>query len=112
MQGEPGEQGFPPPSGDLLLAEASALEEGVRSMMGDMMGGGEMGGEKGRTTVVMPAMAMAMATGAAPASVRCARCGTAAGKLRRCGRCKGACYCSVECQRAHWKVHKDGCVAP
>ena len=27
----------------------------------------------------------------------------------RCGRCKVMMYCSKECQRSHWRVHKRGC---
>jgi len=26
-----------------------------------------------------------------------------------CGSCKQAKYCSAECQKAHWKVHKEHC---
>jgi len=29
--------------------------------------------------------------------------------LSRCGRCKQVVYCSVECQKAHWKLHKKTC---
>jgi hypothetical protein len=29
--------------------------------------------------------------------------------LRRCGRCKGAAYCSTACQREHWRAHKCHC---
>ncbi len=31
-------------------------------------------------------------------------------KMRRCP-CKGAYYCGRECQKAHWGLHKGGCVA-
>jgi len=30
--------------------------------------------------------------------------------LSRCGRCRQVAYCSVGCQKAHWKVHKKTCV--
>ena len=30
-------------------------------------------------------------------------------KLSSCGRCKQACYCSKECQKADWKSHKKLC---
>ena len=31
---------------------------------------------------------------------------------KRCGRCKEAYYCSRECQRWAWPVHKKHCYAP
>ena len=30
-------------------------------------------------------------------------------KIRYCSRCRGATYCSRECQAAHWSVHKELC---
>lgn len=30
-------------------------------------------------------------------------------KLSRCDRCAGAFYCSRDCQKAHWKMHKKVC---
>ena len=30
-------------------------------------------------------------------------------KLKKCGACKEAQYCSLECQKAHWKTHKTTC---
>ena len=29
--------------------------------------------------------------------------------LSRCGRCKQVSYCSADCQKAHWKLHKKTC---
>jgi hypothetical protein len=31
------------------------------------------------------------------------------GKLLTCGRCRAAWYCDIDCQRAHWAVHKSAC---
>ncbi|TFK66409.1 ankyrin [Pluteus cervinus] len=36
-------------------------------------------------------------------------CGATDKPLKNCGRCKVARYCSVECQRKHWKAHKPMC---
>lgn len=33
-------------------------------------------------------------------------------RLKKCGRCKRAAYCSPACQRAHWSKHKPECKAP
>jgi hypothetical protein len=38
----------------------------------------------------------------------CGGCATSEAK-KRCGACQMQFYCSVECQRAHWKVHKKTC---
>ena len=30
-------------------------------------------------------------------------------RFRKCGRCKKVYYCSVDCQKKHWKIHKADC---
>lgn len=39
----------------------------------------------------------------------CARCGTSSGPLKKCSQCLVVCYCSKECQVAHWRDHKPIC---
>lgn len=47
------------------------------------------------------------------ASGRCANCGKEAiigqQSLKNCTGCRLTSYCSKECQRLHWKVHKEAC---
>ena len=38
----------------------------------------------------------------------CAECGLSPANLR-CTQCKSACYCSRDCQKANWKIHKKPC---
>ena len=49
-------------------------------------------------------------TGLQAGRVLCAQC-SAFGCPNRCSRCKQVWYCSRECQKAHWKVHKPDCRA-
>lgn len=35
--------------------------------------------------------------------------GEGVGELKRCSRCRSASYCSVECQRADWQLHRQVC---
>ena len=44
--------------------------------------------------------------------LHCAECGRAPEKLSRCSRCKVVKYCSAECQRKAWDVHKASCGSP
>jgi tetratricopeptide (TPR) repeat protein len=39
----------------------------------------------------------------------CAACGARGEAQKRCGACLQLTYCSVACQRAHWKAHKAEC---
>ena len=50
----------------------------------------------------------------APSLLHCAFCEesplSVAFTLRRCGKCMKLAYCSVGCQKAHWKLHKKICI--
>jgi len=50
-----------------------------------------------------------------PPTLVCTFCGECAAlalcKNKRCAQCKVASYCSIGCQKAHWKVHKNVCQA-
>ena len=39
----------------------------------------------------------------------CAADGCEADGTKRCGRCGTVAYCSSDCQRRHWPIHKVGC---
>ncbi|KAH7467403.1 hypothetical protein PRIC2_011132 [Phytophthora ramorum] len=39
----------------------------------------------------------------------CGACRKTIGSLKRCGSCQLIWYCGENCQRAHWKYHKDVC---
>lgn len=41
----------------------------------------------------------------------CAQCGTKPCN-KKCSRCKNAFYCSVECQKKDWMIHKSHCASP
>jgi hypothetical protein len=47
----------------------------------------------------------------APASQTCSSCGAEVGpgrSLLRCSRCQVVWYCNAQCQKDHWKAHKEG----
>lgn len=46
-------------------------------------------------------------------ALKCAACATAlTGGAPICASCRVVHYCNRECQRAHWKVHKQTCSKP
>ena len=75
-------------------------------------GGGTDGGGKKKKKGTAP--------GATPSLKDCANCGAAEGTVsgvvvhRPCSRCKITYYCSVKCQKRHWKQggHKQHCMTP
>lgn len=44
------------------------------------------------------------------ANETCTKCKQPKGNLKRCSRCRSVKYCSVECQRSDWTVHKLSCL--
>lgn len=40
---------------------------------------------------------------------RCRNCGVFAEKMLKCGNCRKAYYCDVDCQKANWAEHKQVC---
>ena len=74
-------------------------------------GGGTDGGGKKKKKGTAP--------GATPSLKDCANCGAAEGTVpgcpvhKPCSRCRITYYCSIKCQKRHWKVggHKQHCVA-
>ena len=52
--------------------------------------------------------------GVSSSAVACAECGqqssSSGGKLLRCSRCLATWFCSKECQRKNWKLHKRLCI--
>lgn len=59
--------------------------------------------------VVIPGKDMSVAMGNPRVCHWCVK--TFDHKLRVCGRCMLTYYCSVECQKAHWKTHKNYCLS-
>jgi hypothetical protein len=55
------------------------------------------------------AAALVLANPARCANPACAHVESVANIFGSCARCKEVKYCSVECQRAHWKLHKPTC---
>ncbi|EFX74461.1 hypothetical protein DAPPUDRAFT_251928 [Daphnia pulex] len=45
-----------------------------------------------------------------PKGKSCASCKKISENLKRCSRCRTVVYCSVECQRGHWTLHKTVCI--
>ena len=41
----------------------------------------------------------------------CASCARVKESMKQCTQCKAVYYCTVLCQKAHWKVHKQACLA-
>ncbi|KAJ1495319.1 hypothetical protein T484DRAFT_1762975 [Baffinella frigidus] len=80
------------------LVERLSLLGAASNLNSDGGTGGALGG------------ALAPKTFASEAS--CAHCGKQGGEFQRCSRCKQACYCGAECQRAGWKAHKKTCAPP
>jgi len=40
----------------------------------------------------------------------CAECGTSSERNQKCIACKTVSYCSTDCQKSHWRIHKPDCL--
>ena len=58
--------------------------------------------------LALPARAATQDPGA-PACLFCCEPASQRSRLKRCGRCKSAQYCSTTCQREDWAEHKPEC---
>ncbi|KAI0151166.1 hypothetical protein BJ166DRAFT_595514 [Pestalotiopsis sp. NC0098] len=43
-------------------------------------------------------------------ATECAKCKKASADLKMCAKCRGISYCSRDCQKDDWEVHKKSCV--
>jgi hypothetical protein len=43
---------------------------------------------------------------------QCGNCPALGEQFKLCGRCHAMAYCSIDCQKAHWKTHKKVCAVP
>eukprot|EP00035_Acanthoeca_spectabilis_P014481 m.277571 g.277571 ORF g.277571 m.277571 type:complete len:382 (-) comp16149_c0_seq7:9-1154(-) len=41
---------------------------------------------------------------------KCHACEKPHPEMKKCGKCRFAWYCSAECQRGHWRIHKPNCI--
>ncbi|CAG8949196.1 hypothetical protein HYFRA_00004819 [Hymenoscyphus fraxineus] len=42
-------------------------------------------------------------------TVNCSVCSSTTSTLKKCGKCKEVCYCSIECQKKAWPAHRRYC---
>ncbi|KAL8292229.1 hypothetical protein RQP46_001695 [Phenoliferia psychrophenolica] len=104
--------------GALVSALAGdGLMGGMGNMLGNMLGGGGAGGgepeEPAEPIPKKPAVIMQKPRKVHMKKKRsCGKYGhefTPAKKLRVCSTCNKARYCSTECQKSHWKLHRTHC---
>jgi MYND finger len=71
---------------------------------------GQMMGMMGRNAKAKKAVAAAESSKNGQGEPACFQCGKTT-EVKRCANCQSAWYCSRDCQKAHWKVHKRTCGA-
>jgi hypothetical protein len=72
------------------------------------------GHQERRAPGAAPPAEAAVAAGTPPQQLVCSACGAGAAsgqRLRRCGACREAWYCSTACQLQDWPAHRDACRA-
>lgn len=99
-----------------MRAAAAEVEAVVREEMEEEGQAGSSSGS-GKKAAALAAERASGGGGPAPASQTCSSCGAEAGperSLLRCSRCQVVWYCNAQCQKDHWKAHKEICkrVAP
>ena len=83
-----------------VLAEAMGIIKGVNELVQPYMS----------TAVTNPQYRM-QAVKEYESKRKCSFCGTRSDDLKKCGRCGEAQYCGQDCQKAHWKEHKQACTS-
>jgi hypothetical protein len=104
--------GEPPPPG----ASRNVAYHGASKALLAFGGWGD-GAARGSSTHFSPTDVFVLRLDADDEEQRCMGCSrtaaaavAAGGKLRQCGRCHDALFCSAECQRAAWPQHRTSCL--
>ena len=97
-----------PPGAAGLASSGPVLRQGVADVCA-LRGQPELAALLRERPRSQPTAAAAVVAAAAAEQLDCAACGGVGARMK-CGRCRGATYCSAACQRQHWPKHKPSCV--
>jgi hypothetical protein len=106
---------FPP---ELRVGGSGSLEDFATALCGALITGvdaaeAERAAERSLAALCGAGGAAAVAAPAARPARSCAVCGAAArpdgGRLLVCSRCQNTRFCSADCQRRAWPLHKESC---